>query len=115
MVAIHLHVASEHYLIQEGLIRYKGRLVVGKSHYIRVKVMQAIHGLTIGCHSGVHTSYLRAKKMFFWSGMKKDSTNFVLSYDICNQCKDEQVAYPGLLQPLEIPQQPWSSISNGFH
>lgn len=46
--------------------------------------------------------------------MKRGITEYVLSCDVCKQCKDEQVAYPGLLQPLEIPTQPWASISMDF-
>lgn len=33
---------------------------------------------------------------------------------ICQRCKEEQVAYPGLLQPLPIPARPWEHISMDF-
>ena len=39
---------------------------------------------------------------------------FVLSCDTCRRCKSETVATPGLLQPFDVPGQPWESISMDF-
>lgn len=46
--------------------------------------------------------------------MKKEVINFVKQCDTCQKCKDESVAYPGLLQPLKIPEQAWQCISMDF-
>lgn len=40
--------------------------------------------------------------------------NFVASYDVCLKRKEENMAYPGELQPLPIPNQAWSHISLYF-
>jgi len=34
--------------------------------------------------------------------------------DVCQRCKHEIVAAPGLLQPLAMPMQAWTSISMDF-
>ena len=39
---------------------------------------------------------------------------FVLACDVCKRCKYETVAYPRLLQPLNIPGQAWESVSMDF-
>ena len=40
--------------------------------------------------------------------MKLEIKELVQACDICKRCKLETVAYPGLLQPLPIPEQAWS-------
>ncbi|XP_075095399.1 uncharacterized protein LOC107814356 [Nicotiana tabacum] len=40
--------------------------------------------------------------------------DFVVGCDICLRSKDDNMAYPGLLQPLLIPNQAWSHIIEGL-
>lgn len=88
---------SSDYTYIAGILRYKGRKVVGSANGVRTKILDTIHSSAVGGHSGIHTSYLRGKSIFYWSGMKKDFTEYISACDICKQCKDEAVAYPGLL------------------
>lgn len=48
----------------EGLMRYKGRLVVGKSNGIQIKILATLHSSAIEGHLGVQSSYQRAKSLF---------------------------------------------------
>lgn len=91
---------GEIYTYIGGILRYKGRVMVGRSHDIRMKIMSTIHSSAIRGHSGIHTSYLRGKSIFYWFGMKRDFTEFILACDICKQCKDESLL-------------PWSSSTIG--
>lgn len=34
--------------------------------------------------------------------------------EVCQRCKDEQVAYPGLLQPLPVSEKVWEYMSMDF-
>jgi hypothetical protein len=45
-----------------------------------------------------------------WKAVKE----FVLSCDTCSRSKNPQHCSYGLLQPLPIPRQPWSSVSMDF-
>lgn len=38
----------------------------------------------------------------------------VLECDVCQRCKGEHVAYPGLLQPLPLPSRAWEHITIDF-
>lgn len=73
-----------------------------------------MHDSPLGGHSGQQGTYHRLKQCFYWQGMKRDVIAFVKECDICQKCKKENVAYPGLLQPLQIPEQAWQSISMDF-
>lgn len=41
-------------------------------------------------------------------------TTHVKAYDVCIRNKYKTIAYPGLLQPLQIPSVAWASISMDF-
>ena len=81
---------------------------------MRKKIIAAIHGSQLGGHSGIQASYLRAKQLFHWPGMHRDIKDTILQCDTCKKCKDEHVAYPGLLQPLPVPQYSWSHVTMDF-
>ena len=65
-------------------------------------------------HSGFLKSYQRAKREFFWQGMKADIKAFVRECDVCQRMKSKTSAPTGLLQPLEIPTTPWTDVSLDF-
>ncbi|XP_019160031.1 PREDICTED: uncharacterized protein LOC109156634 [Ipomoea nil] len=46
--------------------------------------------------------------------MKREGIQAVKTCDVCQRYKEENVAYPGLLQPLSVPEQAWQSISMDF-
>lgn len=46
--------------------------------------------------------------------MRQDVINMVRQCEVCQRNKPEHVPYPGLLQPLPIPQHAWSHISMDF-
>lgn len=56
----------------------------------------------------------RVKGLFYWKGMTKDIQAYLRSCTICQQCKYDNAASPGLLQPLPIPEGVWMDISMDF-
>jgi hypothetical protein len=52
--------------------------------------------------------------MFHWQGMKPSVESFVKQCGVCQHAKHELCKYPGLLQPLPVPQHSWSDISMNF-
>ena len=99
---------------QDGVVRYKGRILVGSEGNVRRKIIAAVHDSQLGGHSGIQASYLRAKQLFHWPGMHRDIKDTILQCDTCRKCKNEHTAYPGLLQPLPIPQYSWSHVTMDF-
>lgn len=94
------------YSVLGGVLKFKGRIVLVKNGSIRTNILKTIHETAVGGHSGIHTTYLRAKGLFYWKGIKADVEAYIQGCDTCKQCKDESVACPGLLQPLPIPNVP---------
>lgn len=76
--------SHEGYSWSHGILSYKGRLVVSSDPNLRALILQELHSSPIGGHDlGTHRTYNRAKRSFFWVGMKKDVYTFVAECEVC--------------------------------
>jgi hypothetical protein len=50
-----------HYTLQDGLLRFKGKVWVGADSQVHHQIISALHYSAIGGHSGVHVTYIRLK------------------------------------------------------
>merc|ERR1712080_546043 len=78
------------------------------------KVLEEAYHSNMTIHPGGEKMYKDIKRVFFWSGMKKDVADFVSKCMICKQVKAEQKKPGKLLHPLEVPHWKWDSISMDF-
>ena len=95
-----------HYTLNKGVLLYKDRFCNGKKSGMKIKVLALIHDSPLGGHSGYLKSLHRAKKDWFWHGMKKDIKAYIRGYDTCQRLKHETSKPVGLLQPFSIPPRP---------
>ncbi|KAJ0602339.1 putative nucleotidyltransferase, Ribonuclease H [Helianthus annuus] len=65
-------------------------------------------------HSGVHATVNRVNRLFYWPKLKADVMDYIKNCVVCQQCKAETVAYPGMLQPLPIPKGVWEDVAMDF-
>lgn len=100
--------------LQQGIIRYKDKIWVGHSKDIQLRIIASLHASPVGGHSGFPVTYRRIKNLFAWPGQKKMVHQFVAECTICQQAKPERVKYPGLLQPLSVPDFAWQVVSLDF-
>ncbi|KAJ3707248.1 hypothetical protein LUZ61_010953 [Rhynchospora tenuis] len=104
----------EGYTLHQDILRFNNRICVGNSNNWREKLIKQVHDSSLGGHSGMLGTFQRVKKMFFWPGLKKAVCDYVRQCEICQLSKGEHIHSPGLLQPLPIPEQAWTSISMDF-
>ena len=95
-------------------LRRKDKWVVGKNEELRQKLVAHFHGSAIGGHSGVYATTKRLTTYFYWKGLRKMVKQSVRNCDTCQRNKGDLSAYPGLLQPLPIPDKIWQDISMDF-
>jgi hypothetical protein len=105
---------SGHYSLQDGLIKYKGRIWVGTNQTMQLKLLFALHTGAVGGHSRYEVTYKRVKHLFAWPKLKLIVQQFVEQCTICQQGKSERVGYPGLLAPLPIPEGAWQMFTLNF-
>ena len=56
----------------------------------------------------------RVKSLFYWKGLARDIQAYLRGCGVCQRCKYDNAASPGLLQPLPIPEAVWVDISMDF-
>lgn len=105
---------QNHIAVQNGILKYKNRVYIGSTGDLRKRLLAELHNSTLGGHSGQQATYMRVKILFYWPGMKRAVQEYIRECEVCQRCKEELVLSPGLLQPLSIPEQAWSSISLDF-
>lgn len=54
------------YTIADGIIRYKGKILVGNLPTLRNQLLMALHNFPVGGHSGMRATYQRVKSIFYW-------------------------------------------------
>lgn len=106
--------SNSQFTLQQGVLRYKGRVWVGNNTVAQQHISVALHDSGLGGHSGVSATYSRVKQLFAWPAMKHSVQEFVRQCQVCQQAKTERIKSPGLLQPLPVPNQAWEIVSLDF-
>lgn len=106
--------SNSQFTLQQGVLRYKGRVWVGNNTVAQQHILVALHDSGLGGHSGVSATYSRVKQLFAWPAMKHSVQEFVRQCQVCQQAKTERIKSPGLLQPLPVPNQAWEIVSLDF-
>ncbi|KAL0151605.1 hypothetical protein M9458_053088 [Cirrhinus mrigala] len=70
--------------------------------------------LCLSGHPGITATLHLLKNRFWWPTINQDTQAFVKNCTVCNTCKPSRQLPAGLLQPLPIPQRPWSHIAIDF-
>lgn len=105
---------KKHYSWTLDILRRKSKIVVPKSVELRNAILEWLHGSGQGGHSGRDVTIQRVKSLFYWKGLAKDIQSYLRGCNVCQSCKYDTAASPGLLQPLPIPEAVWIDISMDF-
>ena len=114
LAALTIHKSCGDFVLQEGLIKVKGKILVPLDFQLQHLIVTALHASLVGGHSGAFVTYQKVKQVFVWTRMKAMIKEFVANCQVCQQAKSERVKYPGLLQPLPVPEFAWQVITMDF-
>ena len=91
---------------------YKGKcIVLPRYSQLRKWAMEEFHEPPYSGHLGYNKTLQNLKQIYWWYGMSAQLKHFINSCHSCQRNKPFLQKLAGLLQPLPIPQRPWSSIS----
>ena len=77
-------------------------------------ILEESHRSKLSIHPGATKMYQDLKNLFWWPRMKRDMAQFVYACLNCQKSKVEHQEPTGLLEPLEVPEWKWDSISMDF-
>ncbi|KAK3545647.1 hypothetical protein QTP70_009097 [Hemibagrus guttatus] len=80
----------------------------------RLQVMQWIHEAPSSGHPGIRRTTQLVRRRFWWLSLASDVEGYVRSCPTCAQARTSRQLPEGLLEPLPIPQRPWSHLSVDF-
>ncbi|CAN6347636.1 unnamed protein product [Urochloa humidicola] len=106
--------AIPNYSLHNGILRYKGKLVIGANADLRKQLITTFHSSVFGGHSGERATYKRLQLIFHWPCMLQQVKEFVQQCPVCQKNKSENIPYPGLLAPLPVPEMAWTHVSMDF-
>lgn len=91
------------YSINQGVLRFKGRLVIPERSQLVKILLHEYHDSPLGGHSGDFKTYQRLAREWYWPGMHRKVQQYVLACPTCQQQKT-----------LPIPSQIWEDVSIDF-
>ena len=97
---------------ENGLLYKDSKLWVTKD--LRLDVIQEVHNQPTVGHTGVRRTILTIQQHYFWPRMKRDIDQYIRNCHVCRQAKAPQDQYNGRLNPLPVPERPWTDITMDF-
>ncbi|XP_070017785.1 uncharacterized protein [Nicotiana sylvestris] len=89
--------------MDDGTLRYQGRLCVPNIDGLRGRIMTEAHTSRYSVQLGSTKMYHDLKKVYWWNNMKKEVAYFVARCPNYKQVKAEHQRPRGLAQSIEIP------------
>ena len=87
-------------LNENDVLMFRDRDCVPDLPELKKRILEEGHMSSLSIHLGTTKMYQDLKRLLWWPRMKKNITEFVYAYLICQKCKIEHQKPSGLIQPL---------------
>lgn len=105
---------SENWTMEQGLLKFKGRLVVPDQDNLQTHLLEEIHRQRSMAHPGRNKTRALVISRYYWPGIARDVDRYVSNCHDCRRTHAPRDLPPGLLNPLPVPQRPWQHVSMDF-
>ncbi|KAL0204491.1 hypothetical protein M9458_002509, partial [Cirrhinus mrigala] len=82
--------------------------------HLRSRVLSEVHSTPSSGHPGIEATIELLHNRFWWQSLRSDTITFIKNCSVCNTSKTPRQLPAGLLQPLPVPNRPWSHIAVDF-
>ena len=103
-----------HFQLQDDILLYKNLVYVPHHLPLQLQILKTYHDSPASGHFGQAKTLELIQRDFWWPNMRQFTNKYIASCDICARSKGIQHKPHGLLQPLPVPQQCWTSVSLDF-
>ena len=97
---------------EQGLWFYRGRIVIPRG--AREAVLAAHHDSADAGHFGMDRTYDLISRQYIWAGMTNDIREYIGRCAHCQRNKASHQRPYGLLNPLDIPDSRWETVTMDF-
>ena len=101
-------------LDKNGVLRFRDQVCVPDVPELKKQILEEGHISSLSIHPRATKMYPDLKHLFWWPGMKKDTTELVYACLIYQKSKIEHQKSSGLMQPSFVPEWKWDNISMDF-
>jgi hypothetical protein len=99
---------------QNGLYWHGDQVAVPKSLDLREQLMREYHDVPTSGHMGVQKTGQALSRHYWWPGWSAAVRDYCAMCDACQRNKPRNKRPAGLLQPLQMPDNCWKSVSMDF-
>ena len=106
--------AASKFKFENQLLLMNNLIYVPDDPEIKLKILKEHHDSCLAGHPGQSKTYELVSRNYTWPRIRKYVKDYVDSCHLCKRCKHSRHKPYGLLNPLPVPTQPWSSVSLDF-
>jgi len=99
------------YPVLNGLIYNKHRIFIPRDNSLRTRLLTEEHDIPVSGHLGEYKTLERLERRFYWPNMRRMVRHYVRTCASCQQNKGSNQLPAGLLQPLEIDDERWETVT----
>ena len=99
---------------EDGFVYYRDRVCVPNDDELKKFILEETHSGSFAMHPGSTKMYHDLKTSYWWSGLKRDVSEFVTKCMVCQKVKAEHQVPSRLLRPIRIPEWKWDRITMDF-
>ena len=102
------------WVVDDGLVRFKGLVVVPDDDEVKRRILELYHDSIPAGHPGREKTLALVARHYYWPRMSEYVHRYVDGCDLCQRAKPRHQRPHGPLQPVEVPEGPWQTMTTDY-